>query len=178
VGESYELLRRREVDLEAQLAGDRASLRKKTAELERERLLLQALPEKLKVNHEYERALALSEGTLASLHEKLSVATVSLATARSAPPAFRVIEYAPPPEKPIWPRTKWLLMGAIVFGLLLGSLAALLLELAFVRVNRYRLWEKNAVYRVFALVDQDERFLNALYAGTAQRRLAGDSAQP
>ena len=177
VGESYELLRARKVALESLLAGHRASLRNKKAELERERVLLERLPEKLKVNHEYERQLAVLEGKLRNLYEKLAVATVSLATARSAPPALRIIEYAPPPEQPIWPKTKLFILVAVVSGLLLGSMAALLLELTFVRVNRYRLWEKDSVYRVFAVVDQDEKFLEALYSREARPKLSGPAPQ-
>jgi capsular polysaccharide biosynthesis protein len=93
-----------------------------------------------------------------------------MATARSAPSAMRVVEYASAPEQPVWPKTKLLLLGAVAFGLIAGVIGALLLELVFVRVNRYRLLEKDDEYRVFAIVDQDEKFLDQLYPAGPLRR--------
>lgn len=176
VSDSYEVLRARKVALESQIAGDRAALLKKKDELERERRLLQNLPEKLKINHEFERRQAVTEGKLRSLYEKLSMATVSLATARSAPPALRIVEYAPPPDQPVWPRTKLFMAAAVFFGLLLGTMAALLLELSFVRVTRHRLRDRDPVYRVFAVVGRDDAFLDGLYAGRPPS--AGGAARP
>ncbi len=173
VSDSFEVLRARKAVLESQIAGDRASLGKKREELERERRLLENLPDKLKVNHEFERQQAVMEGKLRSLYEKLSMATVSLATARSAPPALRIVEYAAPPDQPVWPRTKFFIMGAVLFGLLLGTMAALLLDLAFVRVTRHRLRDRDHVYRVFAVVGRDDRFLESVYA---VRRALPDAA--
>jgi len=164
VGESYEILRTRKVILASEIAGDRAALEKKKEELERERLLIEQLPEKLKINHEFERKQVVLESKLRTLYEKLSIATVSLASARSAPPALRIVEYAVPPEQPVWPRTRLFLMAAVASGLLLGTLMALLLELVFERVTYARLWERNAVYRVFAVIGQDGKFLDALYS--------------
>lgn len=168
VGDSYEQLRARKIAIESQLAGDRAALGKKNEELERMRGLIAVIPEKMKVNHDFERRQAVLEGKLQILYEKLTVATVSLATARSAPPALRVIEYATAPEKPVWPKTNLFLAAAVLVGLLLGVMVALLLELAFVRVNRYRLWEQDAKNGVFAVVDQDEKFLAALYSRSGE----------
>jgi len=173
VGLSYEQLRARKVALESQLAGDRAALQKKREELERLRVLLEDLPEKMRISRDYERKQSAQENRLMTLYQKLAVVTVSLATARSAPPALRVVDYAVPPEKPVWPKTKLFLLAAVLFGLLLGVMAALLLELAFVRVSRYRLWERGVEYRVFAVVDQDEKFLKALYAWPAEPKLIG-----
>jgi tyrosine-protein kinase Etk/Wzc len=87
---------------------------------------------------------------------------------------LRVVEYASPPDQPIWPKTKLLLLVAVTLGLMLGVMVALILELAFVRVNRFRLWERDSEYRVFAVVDQDEKFLSALYARPAEaKRIIG-----
>jgi uncharacterized protein involved in exopolysaccharide biosynthesis len=177
VGDSYEVLRAKKLALEAQLAGDQAGLQQKEKELERMRGVLEQIPEKMKVNHDYERKQAVLEGKLQILYEKLTVATVSLATARSAPSALRIIEYADPPEQPVWPRPNLFIAAAIVFGSLLGVMAALLLELAFVRVSRYRLWEQDAEYRVFAVVHQDEKFLQALYPRPNEQKLLGESGQ-
>jgi len=170
VGESYELLRTRKLDLEAQVAGDRAALAMKRAEMAAMRARLERLPEKMRTSLEFDRVQGVTEAKLRALYDKFAIATVSLATAQTAPPALRVVEYAAPPEKPVWPQTKLMVPAAVLAGLLLGVMAAVLLELAFVRANRYRLWERDSFYRVFAVVDRDERFLDALYGPPAGTR--------
>jgi hypothetical protein len=114
----------------------------------------------------------VTEGKLHSLYEKLAMATVSLAAARSAPPALRIVERAIAPEQPVWPKGKVIIPAAVFFGLLLGTLAALLLELAFVRVTRHRLQDNDALYRVFAIVGRDESFVKSLYSGTRRPQAA------
>ena len=77
----------------------------------------------------------------------------------------------------MWPKTKYFILGAILSGLLLGVSAALLLESVFVRVNRHRLWDKDEEYRLFAIVDRDEKFLNSLYALDGAPRLPAPLGQ-
>lgn len=173
VGDSYEVLRARARSLESQLSGARASLAAKRAELARVQGLAQQLPEKMKVNQEFERRQLALEAKYKALNDKLSMAAVSVATARSAPAAMRVVTYASPPEKPSWPNTKYFIAAAVGAGLVLGVMAALFLELVFVRVNRYRLWERDEDYRVFAIVEQDPKFLETLYPRSGLPRLAG-----
>ncbi|HQW38701.1 MAG TPA: hypothetical protein PLO00_08285, partial [Usitatibacteraceae bacterium] len=173
VGDSYEVLRARGRSLESQLSGARASLAAKRTELARVQGLAQQLPEKMKVNQEFERRQLALEAKYKALNDKLSMAAVSVATARSAPAAMRVVTYASPPEKPSWPNTKLFIAAAVGAGLVLGVMAALFLELVFVRVNRYRLWERDEDYRVFAIVEQDPKFLETLYPRSGLPRLAG-----
>jgi uncharacterized protein involved in exopolysaccharide biosynthesis len=169
--DSYEGLRSRKMTIQTVLAGARASLAVKKAEVERVRVLLDQIPEKMKINQEFERKQGALDGKFRTLNDKLAVATVSLATARSAPPSLRIVERASPPEQPTWPKTKLFILGAVLTGLVVGVIAALLLELVFVRVNRHRLWERDADYRVFAIVNQDEGFLERLYAVEQPPRL-------
>jgi uncharacterized protein involved in exopolysaccharide biosynthesis len=176
--DSYESLRSRKMALETMLAGARASLTVKKAEVERVRVLLDQIPAKMRINQKYERRLAALDGKFRTLNDKLAVATVSVATAKSAPPALWVVEYANAPEKPIWPNTKFFIIGAVLAGLVGGVIAALLLELVFERVNRHRLREKDADYRVFAIVDEDEKFLERLYPRESQPRLLSGSSKP
>ena len=88
-----------------------------------------------------------------------------------------MVEYASPPEQPVWPKTKLLLLAAALLGLTVGSVLALVLELVFVRVNRYRLWGGDD-YRVFSIVQRDERVLERLYPRPrgAQAAASGDGA--
>lgn len=168
VGESYEQLRARRNAIESQLAGARASVTIKKAEAERMRALLDAVPEKMQVNHEYERRQRLLEAKYNGLNEKLGMAAVSMATARSAPPAMRVVDRAAVPEKPVWPRTNLLLLGAAALGLLLGVVGALLLELVFARANERRLANPADGYRLLAIVDRDDKFVERIYASRAR----------
>jgi uncharacterized protein involved in exopolysaccharide biosynthesis len=172
VGESYEVLRLKKSALESTLAGARGALQSKQGELERMRLAMERLPEKMKVNQDYERRQSMLEGKLRTLNDKLSIATVSLATARSAPPALRVIEWAAAPEQPTWPKTKLFLLAAVAAGLLVGVMLALLLESIFVRVNRHRLWEDEERYDLFAVVQQDASFVRSIFGPPAPPRLA------
>lgn len=178
VGDSYEVLRAKARAIESQLSGARASLASKRADMERVRALVDRLPEKMKINQEYERRQLALEAKFKTLNDKLSVAAVSVATARSAPAAMRVVSYASPPEKPVWPNTKLFVPSAALSGLVLGVMAALFLELVFVRVNRYRLWERDEDYRVFAIVEQDPKFLESLYPRRALPRLAAGDPAP
>lgn len=172
VADSYEMLRVKRNATESTLAGARAALQSKQAELARLKRLIDQLPGKMQVNQDFERRQAMVEVKLRSLNEKLSMATVSLATARSAPPALRVVEWASPPEKPTWPNTKLFLFAAVTSGLVLGIMAALLLESIFVRVNRHRLWEAEEKYDLFAVVEQDAGFVKSLFAPARTPRLA------
>ena len=177
VSDSYEKLRAKKLALEAQLAGARASLAVKTAAAARMQEVLDRIPRNMQLNHEFERRQTTLEAKAGVLNEKLTVAAVSMASAESAPSALRVVEYASPPEQPVWPKTKLLLLAAALLGLTVGSVLALVLELVFVRVNRYRLWGDDD-YRVFAIVQRDERVLERLYPRPRNARAAasGDGA--
>ncbi len=163
VGTSYETLRVRKQALEATVAGERAALDTKQAEFNAMTAEMNRLPQTMEMNHELERQQVVLESNYKSVMEKMSVAAISLATARSAPSAMRVVEYAAAPEQPVWPSTKILILSAIALGMVVGLIGALLLELTYVRANRFRLMDRDADYRVLAVVPQDERLLEKLY---------------
>ena len=163
ISDSYEVLRAKKLNLESQLAGAQSSLKVKRAELGNMRSMLDTIPSKMQTNHELERRQLFLESKYAGLNEKLTVAAVSMATARSAPAAMRVVEPAALPEQPVWPKTKLMLLVALVAGLGVGVLAALVLELVFVRVNRHRLAQRGDESGLFAVVEQDEKFVASLY---------------
>lgn len=163
IQDSYEQLRTKKSNLESMLAGAKASLQIKKVEAEGMKTMLDRIPRQMQLNHEFERKQLIHESKYSSLNEKLTMAAVSMATAKSAPSAMRVVDYASTPEKPTWPNTKLLLLAAVLIGLLVGTVGALLVDLVVVRVTRYRLWSKEGDYRLFAIVDQDEKFLATLY---------------
>lgn len=170
IGESYEVLRRKRWELESKLLGDHAALGIKKAEAQRMHALLDKIPGQMQLNQDLERRKVAFDSKYRGLNEKLTMAAVSMATAKSAPASMRVVEYASPPEKPRWPNTKLLLAAAVVFGLLAGTLAALFLDIVFARVSRYRLWNRESDYRVFAIVDRDEKFLETIFPRTQSQR--------
>jgi uncharacterized protein involved in exopolysaccharide biosynthesis len=176
VGEAYEVLRSKKNALESTLAGARAALQTKQGELERIRVMMDSLPDKMRVNQDLERRQNMLELKLRALNDKASIATVSLATVRSAPPALRVVEWASAPDQPSWPKTKLFLLAAVASGLLLGVLLALLLESIFARVNRHRLWEDEERYDLFAVVQQDAAFVRTLFGPGPAPRLPAPAA--
>jgi uncharacterized protein involved in exopolysaccharide biosynthesis len=176
VATNYETLRARRQAVESTLAGARASLATKQAEYDRMTDTMKRIPQKMQVNHEYERQQVVLESNLKNINEKLSMAAVSMATARSAPPSMRVVEPAGLPDQPVWPSTKLLLAAAALLGIVVGLIGALLLEISFVRVNRYRLLERDTEYRVLGLAPRDERLLEHLYQRGPAPRLANASA--
>lgn len=163
ISETYEVLLAKKLALESNLSGARSALRVKREELEHMRQLLDQIPEKLQVNRELERRQTALENKYAGLNEKLTVAAVSMATAKSAPPAMRVVEPAHTPDQPVWPQTKLLLLAALLAGSVMGVIAALLLEVTLERVNRDRLQARGGALRLFGVVEQDEKFLQTLY---------------
>lgn len=176
VSTAYETLRIRKQALESSLAGERASLATKQAEFDRMSAVMNRLPKKMEENHELERQQVVLESNYKNVMEKLGMAAVSLATARSAPSAMRVVEYAGVPEQPVWPNTKLLILAAIALGIIVGWIGALLLELAYVRANRYRLLDRDAEYRVLGVVPRDDQLLERLYQRGPVPRLAGGAA--
>jgi uncharacterized protein involved in exopolysaccharide biosynthesis len=163
VSTAYETLRIRQQSLESTLAGERAALAAKQAEFNAMSAAMHRLPQVMETNHELERQQIVLESNYKNVMEKMGMAAVSLATARSAPSAMRVIEYASAPEQPVWPSTKLLILAAIGLGMVVGLIGALLLELTYVRANRYRLMDRDSEYRVLAVVPRAERLLERLY---------------
>lgn len=163
ISEAYEVVRRKKLELNAKLQRDVAALRVKRTEYANLQAMLKSLPRQTQVNRELERRQLKYESTYRSLNEKLTMAEVSMATAKSAPSSMRVIEPASPPEKPRWPNSKLLVLLGMLSGLLMGVVAALLLDLLFARVNRHRLLAQAGDYRLFAVVGNDSAFLSRIF---------------
>ena len=167
MGESYETLQRRKWELDSRLQGNRAALGIKRTELDRLRNSMAGVPGQVQRHHDLERRRTVYEATYRSLNEKLTMATVSMATAKSAPASMRVVEYAGPVDKPRWPNTKLMIGTAALFGLVAGMLGALLYDLVFQRVNRNRLDSVRRGHQVFAAVEQDSAFVDQQFLNPA-----------
>lgn len=163
ISENYEVLRAKKLSIESVLAGARSALQVKRRELDRMRSVLDQLPQKMQVNHEFERRQGFLENKYAGLNAKLTVAAVSMATAESAPAAMRVVEPASVPEQAIAPQTKLLLAAALVAGLVLGTILALLLDALSKKVTRHRLAAQDGTLATWGVVEQEEQLLQKIF---------------
>jgi capsular polysaccharide biosynthesis protein len=92
------------------------------------------------------------------------MAAVSRATARSAPSSISVIADATPPSKASWPNAKLLVLLAIVAGSIAGIVLALIIDLLFGRVHRYRLRDIGGDLPVYAMLRRDAAYAAELFA--------------
>jgi len=163
ISETYQSLQNRKSALLSEMEGVKAniSVKKKTDKDLSEKLKL--LPAKLRSTERLEREHELQKTRYIGLSDKLTIAAVSKATIASAPPAIRVVDYAEYPEKPYWPKTKYLILGAIVLGAMMGILTAIILELIYGRVSRYRLSATSSHHTLYAIVSRDKEFVAHLY---------------
>jgi len=180
ISENYQSLKSRKSVLLSEIQGLRANLKVKRAADERIESKLKTLPVKINKTNQLERERGLIETRYMGLSNKLMIATVSKATIESAPAAIRVVDYAEYPEKPYWPKAKYLVLGAIVFGAMMGVIAAMLLDLVYGRVSRYRLSASTSHNEIYAVLSRDSRFLNRLYdlSGSGNRALPKPIANP
>jgi uncharacterized protein involved in exopolysaccharide biosynthesis len=161
VSESFEQLTTRLAGIESTLSGLRAARQRKAEELDRLARLVDSIPEKQQISQDLDRRQRQLEGTYHSLNERLTQAAVSMASARSAPSAMRVVERAAVPTQPKAPNTKLVVAAGVLLGAFLGAVGALLLDLLNQRVHRSSL--AGGPLPLFALVERDPRFVRGLY---------------
>ncbi len=101
------------------------------------------------------------------LRDRAMQAEVSRAAIISAPSSVRVVDYASPPMRAVWPRTIVLVPATFALGLALGVALAIWAEVFTSRVNRDRLASRPDM-PVYALIDLRPEGRLAL-AGTASR---------
>jgi uncharacterized protein involved in exopolysaccharide biosynthesis len=159
---TYEALRVRKSQLETELAGQRASLAVRTETADKYRTMIDLIPEKMKVVHDFDREHGALEKKYTELRDKLMIAAVSRATAESAASPIQTVEAASPPASPSWPKTKLLLLLGAMLGTVGGIVSALLVDLIHGRVNRHKLaggdWDG-----VYAIVGRDHSFAAQLF---------------
>lgn len=156
-------LRQRAEALEAQISGARGALSVKQrdfAELTRQ---VDGIPQKMKVSHALGREHEILEKKYLALQDKLSVAAVSRATARSAPPSFAVIERAGRPDSPIMPKSKLFIAIAVLVGLLSGVLLAIVSNAFQGLVSRVALASRRGGTPLYAIVEQEPGHANRVF---------------
>ncbi len=160
----YEELRGKAATLRSLLAGERANLEAKQAAYQDLETMLRTIPAKMQMVHDLDREHTAQERKLEVIREKMMIATVSLATAKTAYSSIRVITPARPPSETTWPKTKLLLLIAATVGIVAGVMLTLLVDLFFGRVHRFRLASAGRDLPIYAIVQRDGASARTLFA--------------
>lgn len=160
LSETYEGLRQRRKQLEADIEGVSGGVKVRRQELARLKARVAGIPQKMKIANQLGREHSMAERKYVLLSEKLTSAEISRVSAESAPPSMRVIEYAYPPDKAGWPNKKLLLASALAVGFVAGVALALLVELLYARVDHSLQIEGGPFY---AILRQDKAYVNKLF---------------
>jgi uncharacterized protein involved in exopolysaccharide biosynthesis len=148
-------LAQRAAGLVAQIAGARSALEVKRRNAAELKTSVDEIPQKMKESHDLGREHDLLEKKYMALEDKLMVAEVSRATARSAPPSIAIIERAGRPDKPTMPKTKLFLICAVLIGLLAGTLLAVIVNTLQGLVSRVTLGNRRNGARLYGIVEQE-----------------------
>jgi len=137
----------------AQLASARASLASKQAPLAELESRIYNVPVLVKEITDLNRTREGLELRYKLLRERAMMADVSRSTVATTAPSVRIIDYARPSAKPVWPVNIIVLPSALLAGLIAGLGIALTLELVTARVNRDRIATRRdmPVYAVICL---------------------------
>jgi uncharacterized protein involved in exopolysaccharide biosynthesis len=100
---------------------------------------LASLPSVMEQSTNLDRAYEVASDKYKQLLLRRNEAQVSAAASAAAPQSVRVIDYARPPTSKHWPKLKYLYPGALLVGLALGIVAALLRTLTAGRLQRSHL---------------------------------------
>jgi uncharacterized protein involved in exopolysaccharide biosynthesis len=134
-GHRQEMISQRD-EIRQELEGARAGLAVMEANAVELRDRLRRVPALQTSLRDMDREYALSQEKYQKLLAKQAQAAVSVATAPAAMQSMRVVEYAVPPARKSWPRTKVLYPAALLIGLMLGIAAAVALGYVSGRVRR------------------------------------------
>lgn len=166
--ENHLLLRQSRQGLLKSMAGLKAELASRKQTYDKIGAQLAALP-KLKFESAMLQQDLNSTGTRHKLlRERLMMAEVSLATAKSAPSTFKIIDYAMAPGKPVWPKTKLFMAVAVLVGLLAGVGLALFIDMVANVATRDRLAVRQDL-PVFGTINLDTASSTPAY-GRGRRR--------
>lgn len=166
---AYEALKTRRDQLQATLSGARAALAVKLADVGTLKQTVADIPGKMKVGHDLGREHDALEKTYSALQDKLAIARVSVASAKSAPPSIQVVDYAAIPNEASAPQTKMLLLAAALAGLIAGCALAVLLDQLQGAVTRSRLARQRGALPVYATIQQDPVYVARLFPTLAPR---------
>lgn len=160
---TYESLRQKKGNLQSGIAGLKAGLAiKKAAESELGEQVAD-IPAKLNVTHEMARLHNILEQRFLGLQGKLSLAEISMVTVATAPATLKIVDRALPPAKANWPKTRLFLLVALAMGAFGGAVLGLLLDLIYMRVNRYYLARERIGNGPFAILRKEPEYLSRVF---------------
>lgn len=175
--ENHLLLRQTQQGLLKSIAGTTAELETRRETYNKIGEQLAALPRLKAENAVLQQDLNTTGTRQKLLRERLMMAEISYATAKSAPSTLKVIDYALPPAKPEWPKRKLFMAIALLVGSILGIAVGLLLDMIANLATRERLAVRQDL-PVFGTIELDTsaRQRPALASGrdSAGRRRAID----
>ena len=149
---AFETLASRKRELQVGIASKTAEYNKLRSQVGSMARNIAEIPEMMQESHNLGREHQALEKRYLLLQEKLMTAEVSAATAASAPSTFRIVEPAIPPEKPVSPRTRLLLLAGVVLGLAMGIVFAILLDYFTGKVSASRLLKRRGSAPLYAIV--------------------------
>lgn len=131
-----------------------------------------------------DRQIGLAQDKYQQLLSRRTQADVSLATAKATMPSMRIVEYAASPADKDWPKTKYLYPAAVLVGVILGVLAAVVKNSLRGRVGRGLIERRRTVplYGTIAVATGGQPLLVARKVaqegmeGTLKARAAGASS--
>jgi uncharacterized protein involved in exopolysaccharide biosynthesis len=136
VNSVYTQLVTNRAQLQAELKGARAALENMAETQGAMQGRLTELPTTMSLAQNLNRDYDIAAEKYQRLLFRKIEAEVSATASEAAPASVKVIEYASAPTSKYWPRMKYLYPGAVVVGLVLGSIAALLRSLTAGRLLR------------------------------------------
>jgi uncharacterized protein involved in exopolysaccharide biosynthesis len=168
--ENHMLLHQTQQNLVKTMAGTKAELESRRATYEKIGVQLALLPRLKAENALLQQDLNTTGTRHQLLRERLMMAEISYATAKSAPSTFKIIDYALPPGKPVWPKTKLFMAIALLLGTIAGIAFGLLLDMVANLATRDRLAVRQDL-PVFGTIELDPSGRDV--AAPGRRRDAG-----
>ncbi|HVZ19023.1 MAG TPA: GNVR domain-containing protein [Terriglobales bacterium] len=138
--------------LQAELEGTRAALTSMQDKADSMRGHLTKLPELMSTAQDLNREYDIAAEKYKQLLLRKMEAEVSSAAVEAAPGTVTVVDYAIPPSSKYWPRLKYLYPGAVLVGLLLGTIAAVLRTLTAGRLMKEHIDRGRIAYPVYATI--------------------------
>lgn len=149
----------KQATLQADLQADRASLLVMEDTAGQLRTRLAAMPTLQTRMRDHDREVGAATEKYQALLGKRAQAAVSVTTAGAAMSSLRIVEYAAPPAHAWWPKTKYLYLGALAVGLILGVCAALLMSYADGRIRREHMYRGRRALPLYGSISIATRHL-------------------
>ena len=148
----YETLAARQKELLVKISAKETEAEQLGQEVALRQADVDRIPQKMKISHDLGRTHQALERKYILLQERLMTASVSAATAGSAPSTLRIIERAQPPEKAMAPNKKLLVLAGAFLGVVAGSALAILLDIKIGTLTNARLSRRSGSSKLYATV--------------------------